>query len=96
MAARRRPWSGVAVGRGAGVVLEGLLVGHAPAMLSSRCWSLRLDGMGLPVVGVMELFVALAAGLLVPELRRSVPAGAGCSAAGGWCPRAPSRLRRCS
>lgn len=45
-----------------------LVVVYAPVMLVLTVLALRLDGMGLPVVGVMGLFAAFAAGLLIPHL----------------------------
>jgi hypothetical protein len=53
---------------GLSVPLAVLIVVYAPVMLFFTLLALRLDGLGLPAVGVMGFFVALAAGLLVPHL----------------------------
>ena len=53
---------------GVGVPLAVLIVVYAPVMLIFTVLAFRLDGMGLPAVGIMGLFTALAAGLLVPHL----------------------------
>jgi hypothetical protein len=55
----------------AGAALTGtvLVVVYAPVMLLFAVLALRLDGMGMPILGVMGLFATLAAGLLIPVLR---------------------------
>jgi MFS family permease len=53
---------------GLSIPLAVLLVVVAPVMLFFTLLALRLDGLGLPAVGIMGLFAALAAGLLVPYL----------------------------
>jgi MFS family permease len=53
---------------GVGVPLAVLIVIYAPVMLIFTVLAFRLEGMGLPAVGIMGLFTALAAGLLVPHL----------------------------
>ena len=64
---RKRPaaWQWAA---GVGVPLAALIVVYAPVMLIFTVLAFRLDGMGVPAVGIMGLFTALAAGLLVPHL----------------------------
>jgi hypothetical protein len=54
---------------GVGVPGAVLVVVYAPVMLLFAVLALRLDGMGMPALGVMGLFAALAAGLLIPWLR---------------------------
>ena len=63
---RGTAWEGAA---GVGIPGAMLLVVYAPVMLLFAVLALRLDGMGMPVLGVMALFAALAAGLLIPWLR---------------------------
>ena len=46
-------------------------------MLLFTVLAIRLDGMGMPVLGAMGLFAALAAGLLIPYLRLRHPRSAG-------------------
>jgi hypothetical protein len=58
---------------GVGVPLALLVVIYAPVMLIFTVLAFRLDGMGLPAVGIMGLFTALAAGLLVPHLGPRLP-----------------------
>lgn len=68
---------------GVAVPVAVLSVVYAPVMLVFSLLTLRLDGLGLPVVGLMGLFAVLAAGLMVPHLaprvalRREHPARAG-------------------
>ena len=62
---RSRAWRWAA---GVGVPLAVLIVIYAPVMLIFTVLAFRLDGLGLPAVGIMGLFTALAAGLLVPHL----------------------------
>jgi hypothetical protein len=49
-----------------------LLVVYAPAMLLLAVLAIRLDGLGLPILGAMGLFAALAAGLFLPLARLPV------------------------
>ncbi len=53
---------------GVALPLATLIVVYAPVMLVFTLLALRLDGLGLPAVGAMGLFAALAAGLFVPYL----------------------------
>jgi len=53
---------------GVGVPLAVLIVIYAPVMLIFTVLAFRLDGMGFPAIGIMGLFTAFAAGLLVPHL----------------------------
>jgi MFS family permease len=63
---------------GACIPLAVLIVVFAPMVLFFAILAFRLDGLGLPVVGLVGLFAALAAGLFVSQLggRRLLPIGA--------------------
>ena len=50
-----------------------LIVVFAPVMLIFTVLAIRLDGTGFPAIGLMGLFAALAAGLVVPHLRLRLP-----------------------
>ena len=50
-----------------------LVVVYAPVMLLFTVLAIRLDGMGMPVLGAMGLFASLAAGLFIPYLRLGIP-----------------------
>jgi MFS family permease len=67
---RPGPWLSAA---GLGVPLAVLVVVFAPVMLLFTVLAIRLDGTGFPAIGVMGLFAALAAGLLIPYLRLRLP-----------------------
>jgi len=58
---------------GLSIPIAVLLVVFAPAMLLFTVLAIRLDGTGFPAIGVMGLFAALAAGLLVPYLQPRLP-----------------------
>jgi MFS family permease len=58
---------------GVSLPLAIVLVVFAPVMLLFTVLARRLDGTGFPAVGLMGLFAALAAGLLVPYLRLQLP-----------------------
>jgi MFS family permease len=58
---------------GLSIPIAVLLVVYAPVMLLFTVLAFRLDGTGFPAIGVLGLFAALAAGLLVPYLRPRFP-----------------------
>jgi hypothetical protein len=65
----------------AGIPLSILIVVYAPMVLFFAILAFRLDGLGVPVVGLIGLFAALAAGLFV-ALLAPLPEG-GSATAGG-------------
>jgi hypothetical protein len=71
---RPAPWRWAA---GLSIPIAVLLVVFAPVMLLFTVLAIRLDGTGFPAIGVMGLFAALAAGLLVPHLRPRLPGRGG-------------------
>jgi MFS family permease len=71
---RPAPWRWAA---GLSIPIAVLLVVFAPAMLLFTVLAIRLDGTGFPAIGVMGLFAALAAGLLVPYLQPRLPSRRG-------------------
>jgi MFS family permease len=62
---------------GLSIPIAVLLVVFAPVMLLFTVLAIRLDGTGFPAIGVMGLFAALAAGLLVPYLGPRLPGRGG-------------------
>ena len=79
---------------GVGAPVAVLIVVYAPVMLIFTVLAFRLDGMGLPAVGLMGLFTALAAGLLVPHLEPRLAGTARAARAAAGSRRSPPRRSR--
>jgi hypothetical protein len=60
---------------GLGVPLAALIVVYAPVALILTLLAIRLDAMGLPALGLVGLFAALATGLVLPCLQPPLPGG---------------------
>jgi MFS family permease len=77
---------------GLAIPIAVLLVVFAPVMLIFTVLAFRLDGMGFPAIGVMGLFTALAAGLLIPHLRLRLPGRRGLLGSRWLAPAAAATL----
>jgi len=77
---------------GLSIPIAVLLVVYAPVMLLFTVLAFRLDGTGFPAIGVMGLFAALAAGLLVPYLRPRFPGRRGLLGSRWLAPAAAATL----